>query len=517
MSDYRRVHDALGGRIKLESWVMRSNLDTDVVIVGSGIAGLSAAVRALESGARVVLLERAPEAERGGNTRYTESYWRLQSMDAVSDDFEQRLAENAGGHPDPALVAETAAPYEQWSALARAAPFVDADVIEMLANEAPVAARWLHEMGVTFDFLPNYFIAQSTSRMAPIGGGLALLEALITRAASFGDQMVTLFETTARGLVIADGQVVGIKANDCEQQMLQVNAHAVVLASGGFQGNPQMLAQYIGPQSTYTRPVARGGQYNRGEGVQIGLAAGAAPCGDYGSFHAQPVDPRSPEPEAVMLAYHLGVLVNRRGERFTDEGPAMIDAVYEQTTREIMREPEGLAYAILDAQADDVPNWQIAVRSRVAPIQADSVAELAELLDLPAVALQQTFDQFNAACPSTGEFDIMCADGLATGGLNPPKSNWARPLSKPPFKAWPIMATNCFTFGGLKVDTHARVINLDGNAIPGLYAAGEVVGLYYRVYTGSTSVLRGAVTGRRAGAHAAQLAATSAHADIPSS
>ena len=162
MSDYRRVHDALGGRIKLESWVMRSNLDTDVVIVGSGIAGLSAAVRALESGARVVLLERAPEAERGGNTRYTESYWRLQSMDAVSDDFEQRLAENAGGHPDPALVAETAAPYEQWSALARAAPFVDADVIEMLANEAPVAARRLHEMGVTFDFFPNYFIAQST-------------------------------------------------------------------------------------------------------------------------------------------------------------------------------------------------------------------------------------------------------------------------------------------------------------------------------------------------------------------
>ena len=281
----------------------------------------------------------------------------------------------------------------------------------------------------------------------------------------------------------------------------------MVLASGGCQGNPEMLAHYIGPKATYTRPVARGGQYNRGEGIRMALGAGAAPCGDYGSFHAQPVDPRSPEAEAVMLAYHLGVLVNRQGERFTDEGADMIDAVYEETTRQIMLQPEGLAFAVVDAQIDDVPNWQIAVRSRVPPVEAPTLAALADALELPTDAFLETLHTFNAACDgNAADFDIMRKDGLGTARLKPAKSNWARPLVKPPFRAWPVMATNCFTFGGVKIDRDARIVSMDGHTIPGLYAAGEVVGLYYRIYTGSTSVMRGAVTGRQAGNHAAGYA-----------
>ncbi|MEM7407850.1 MAG: FAD-dependent oxidoreductase [Pseudomonadota bacterium] len=477
----------------------------DVIVVGSGIAGMSAAVAALERGARVLQLERSPEAERGGNTRYTESYWRLSSMDAVSADFTDKLAQNAGGHPDPALVAETAAPYAEWSALARAAPFVDADVIAMLADEAPRVARWLEQMGARFDFLPNYFIAQSTTRMAPVGGGLALLEALFAKAETYGERLTTRFNTTATGLRFESGRVCGVDTVDSEHRARAFQAPNVVLACGGFEGNPEMLAHYVGREATYTRPVARGGQWNRGEGVRMALAAGAAPCGDFGSFHAQPVDPRSPEAEAVMLAYHLGVLVNRRGDRFTDEGAAMIDAVYEETTREIMRQPEGLAYAIVDARVDDVDNWQIAVRSRVPPLEADTIDDLASQMGVSPVRLCRTIASYNGACPDaatqSAQFDVMTTDGLATSDLEPPKSNWARTLDRPPFKAWPIMATNCFTFGGVKIDANARVINMDGVAIPGLYAAGEVAGLYYRVYTGSTSVLRGAVTGRRAGEH----------------
>tara|TARA_Y100001934_G_scaffold10095_1_gene13139 strand:- start:178 stop:1629 length:1452 start_codon:yes stop_codon:yes gene_type:complete len=480
-------------------------MKADVLVVGGGIAGMSAAVRALEEGASVILLERANAAERGGNTRYTESYWRMRSPDAVSEDFETRLAANAAAHADPALIHEMREPYSEWSALARAAPFVDPELIAMLAAEAPAAVQWLQEMGVRFDFLPNYFIAQSTTRMAPVGGGLALLDALFARAETFGTQLTTLLETTARALRFDDGKVAGVTAVDADHMFINIDAGAVVLASGGFEGNPEMLARYIGPMATYTRPVARGGQYNRGEGIQMALDAGAAPCGDFGSFHAQPVDPRSPESEAVMLAYHLGVLVNKAGRRFTDEGADMLDAVYEETTRQIMRQPEGLVYAILDARVNDVENWRIAVRSRVEPIRADSVAELATKLQLPAETFAETLAAYNAACQRDGAFDIMTTDGVATRGLDPAKSNWARPIDKPPFLAWPVIATNCFTFGGVKVDTHARVINMDGTPIPGLYAAGEVVGLYYRVYTGSTSVLRGAVTGRRAGAHAAHL------------
>jgi tricarballylate dehydrogenase len=173
-------------------------------------------------------------------------------------------------------------------------------------------------------------------------------------------------------------------------------------------------------------------------------------------------------------------------------------------TREIMAQPEGLAFAVFDAGLDDVDNWQATVRSRMPPYQAASFAELAALMGVEPVLLEETVADFNAACPASGDFDPLQPDGLATRDLLPRKSNWARPLLTPPFRAWPMICSNCFTFGGVKVDHHARVINAEGDAIPGLYAAGEVVGLYYRTYTGATSVMRGAVTGRLAGADAAR-------------
>ena len=474
----------------------------DVVVVGCGIAGLSAAASALQAGAKVALLERAPREERGGQTRWTEALLRMKSETEVSDDFESHFARNAGHYLDPELVAETARDWENWSPIVKTLGFTDPEVISTFAAAVGPTVGWLKTFGVKFDFLPTYFITASQPRMAPVGGGLALVEALAGWCEGNGAHV--FYETTARGLIQDDGgAVVGVRCTGPGHASLELRAPAVVLACGGFEGNPEMLTHYLGPRARYMRPVARGGYYNKGEGIRMALAAGAAACGDYGSIHAEPLDPRSGATEPVVLVFNYGILVNKRGQRFVDEAPATVDATYEAITRVILDEPDGIAYCILDARLDDVPNWQRSVRSDQPPIEAGSLAELAGKLGLDAAALSTTVEAYNAACPAPGAFKPLELDGLATApGHAPVKSNWARAIDKPPFKAFPIICGNCFTFGGLKVDTEARVIDSDGAVIPGLYAAGETMGLYYGAYAGATSVLRGAVFGRIAGNHA---------------
>ena len=485
--------------------------DVDVVVVGCGIAGLSAAISAQQHGAKVALLERAPIEERGGNTRYTESFWRMKSEDEVADDFETHFGKNAGGYLDPEITKDAVRNYDDWPAVLRTLNFADPELISEFAAAAGPTLQWLKGFGVSFDFLPNYFISESTTRIAPIGGGWALVEALAKYAESVPDDISIHYQTTAKSIVIDDqGRIEGLNAVTANNRPVRFNARGVILASGGFEGNPEMLSHYLGPDAQWIRPIARGGYYNRGEGVRMALDVGAAPGGDFGSFHAQPVDPRSGAIEPVVLSYAYGVLVNRNGERFTDEAPASVDATYEAVTRIILKQPEGIAYAIHDARMDEIDNWQKAVRSDQAPIEATTLAELGEKLGIDEERLQASIAAYNASCPEDiSGFDAKRPDSLATSGLEPRKSHWSRPVDKPPFKAWPIMSAVCFTFGGLKTSPSAEVLNMDGEVIPGLYAAGETMGIYYRTYTGATSVMRGAVFGRKAGADAANRFARS--------
>ena len=473
----------------------------DVVVAGCGIGGLSAAVSALEEGASVAILERASESERGGNTRYTEAYLRMKSEAEVTDDFEQHFAANSGGYLDPAIVDSTKEPYAEWPSLVRSLSFADPEVVAAFAAGCGPTVQWLKGLGVRFDFLPTQFLTKSQPRLLPIGGGLAMLEALAARFAASGGRF--FYQTTARALMQDDtGAVTGLRAVGADHRPLELAAKAVVLATGGFEGNWEMLAQYMGRQSIHLRPVARGGYYNKGEGIRMALAIGAAPGGDYSSFHAEPVDPRSGVAEPSVFIFPYGVLVNRRGERFVDEAPGTVDAVYDTITKTIWQQPDGIAYAIFDAKLADVPNYRLGLRTDQPPIVADSIAKLAEQLGVPATRLGATVTRYNEACGGGG-FKPLQLDGLATEGLDPPKSNWARPIDTPPFQAWPIIASCVLTYGGLKVDAKSRVLNADGEVIPGLYGAGEVVGLYYKVYAGATSVLKGAVFGRYAGMDAA--------------
>ena len=477
----------------------------DVVVVGCGIAGLSAAVSACQQGAKVAVLERATFEERGGNTRYTEGFLRMNNDSEVSDDFETELATTGSAYLDPALVHETAAPYEQWPAIVRSMNFVDPEVITAFSSEAGPTLQWLKGFGARFDNLPTPHITHSFPKLVTVGGGLQLVEILTAEAEKSG---VTFFyETTAKELIQdQEGAVVGLKATGRRNKVTEFDARAVILASGGFEGNPEMLAHYLGPKAVNLRPTARGGYYNRGEGIQMALDIGAAPCGNFSNFHAEPVDPRSGVTEPLIMIFPYGILVNKDGERFVDEASRALDRLYEPVSYRILEQRDGIAYLILDEKIEDVENYQVGVRTDQPPIVADTIAELAEKLEISSLALGATVASFNAACPE-GPFSLMGLDGMATDGLKPPKSNWARPIDTAPFQAYPIIAVNTFTFGGLKVNASAQVLNTDGDIIPGLYAGGEVIGLFFRSYAGATSVLRGATFGRLGGAHAAQYQA----------
>ncbi len=468
----------------------------DLIVAGCGVAGLSAAVTAAEQGAKVAVLERAPRSERGGQSRYTEAYLRMKSQTEVTDDFETHLAENGAGYVDPDLIADAARPRESWPALVKPLSMNAPDLIQHFADSVGETVAWMKELGVRFDFLPTQFLTKSQPRLLPVGGGLALVEALAARAEKLGVSFH--YETTAARLICDEsGSVAGLVAVERNNRHVNFSGQ-VVLACGGFEGNAEMLTRYMGPRAVYLRPVCKGGYYNRGEGIRMALDIGAAPCGDFGSYHAEPIDPRSGVSEPSVFIFPYGILVNREGQRFTDEAQGTVDAYYERVTRRIFEQTQGIAWTVLDARHMRIPNYRLGIRTDQPPMVADTLAALAKIMGVPAAALEKTVADYNAAC-MPGNFKPLELDGLATRGLSPPKSNWALPLHEAPFHAYPIISSNVFTFGGLKVDTAARVLNRDGDAIPGLYAAGETVGMYYGNYTGATSVLKGMVFGRLAG------------------
>jgi tricarballylate dehydrogenase len=253
------------------------------------------------------------------------------------------------------------------------------------------------------------------------------------------------------------------------------------------------------------RPICKAAYFNRGEGIEMALEIGAAPSGDFGSYHAEPIDPRSGVSEPAVFIFPYGILVNKSGKRFVNEAPGTVDAWYERITRRIYEQDEGIAYVILDQRIKDIPNYRLAIRSDQPAIEADSIEALAVKLDIDPDTLAQTLDDYNAACPAVvNHYDPLKLDGVATTGLQPPKSNWSLPIDRGPFMAYPIISANVFTFGGLKVNPNGQVLDTDGYPMPNLYAAGEVIGMYYTNYAGATSVLKGLVFGRLAAQNIAE-------------
>ncbi len=295
------------------------------------------------------------------------------------------------------------------------------------------------------------------------------------------------------GLVVASG--------DTTETM---PADAVILATGGFQANRDMMHRHFGPAGQNVRLLAPRAHHNTGDGIRMALEHGARISGDWNGMHAEPVDPRAEKAAAVVLVYPYGIVVDRNGRRFFDEGGGLVHETWEWFARRIHFEtPGGRAYAILDSRLFDIAGFERAIRSEVPPHQADTLDELARLIGVDALRLAETVGNYNAAAiGDPRRFDATRCDGLAaSSALRPPKSNWTRTIVKPPFLAYPLIGAVAYTFGGLATNAKAEVLGGDG-PLAGLYAAGEMTGHFYGTAPNAVAILRALVFGRIAGLEA---------------
>ncbi|MCG8695680.1 MAG: FAD-dependent tricarballylate dehydrogenase TcuA, partial [Minwuiales bacterium] len=289
-------------------------------------------------------------------------------------------------------------------------------------------------------------------------------------------------------------------------------AKSVVLAAGGFEANSEMRTRYLGPGWELAK--VRGTRFNTGDGIKMALEAGAMPCGNWSGCHAVAWDRNAPEFGDLTVgdnfqkhSYPFGLIVNAHGKRFVDEGADMRNYTYAKYGREILNQPGQFAWQVFDAKVDHLLRDEYRIR-QITKASADTLEELAEKLDgVDAAAFLETVKAYNAAVQTDTPFDPTVKDGRAAVGIDPPKSNWANTLDRPPFQAFAVTCGITFTFGGVRIDTEARVVDTDGIAIPGLYAAGEMVGgLFYFNYPGGTGLTSGSVFGRIAGDGAAKWA-----------
>lgn len=456
----------------------------DVAVVGGGIAGLAAALAAAEEGARAVLLEKAPAAERGGNTRFADAQIRFP-------------------HEADEYCARTYTPEQFRDDLMRLSRGrANRELVDVLAAEAAPTVEWLSGLGVQWE--PGY-PHTAGYRRSPVAGGQGLVDLLYRRAEGRG--VAVSYQTPAQELLLDQGRrVVGVRALSADG-LIDVRAPGTVLASGGFQANAEMRVAYLGRFADGL--ILRGSRHNTGDGIRMAIAIGAQPAGQWGDYHSAVIDARSPRSECGVTAlynFQMGIIVDAEGRRFLDEGEDFRDHTYVKFGKAIVEEAGGLAFCIFDQQMYGRPEFQRAWRPIGPPTTSDSIEGLAAALDIPPRNLAQTVEEFNAAV-QPGELDLDRLDGKGTQGITPPKSNWAMPIKEPPFVAVPVTGGITFTFGGLKVDGQARGLDTAGRVIEGLYGAGEVVGeLFYYNYPGATSVLRGAVFGRIAGREAARRA-----------
>jgi len=494
---------------------MSAEQNFDVIVVGLGNAAICAALSATEQGARVLMLEKAPVEERGGNSLFTAGGFRF-VHDGLDDLRHDILDDLSAAEADqiilPALKQET-----YLEDLMRVTEHnADETLAGLLIGRSRATLRWMRRNGVRF--IPM-FGRQSYKlngkhhfyggvNIEAVGGGWGLVDQLLKAAAR---QRIEIRYATRLTRLLQDrsGKVDGVAVKGPDG-LDELKAKTVVLACGGFEANPEMRVRYLGAGWEHCR--VRGTRHNTGDGIRAALDIGAQPFGGWSTCHAVAWDISAPPfGDRVVLdnfqkhSYPIGIIVNLAGERFVDEGADYRNHTYAKYGREIMKQPQRTAVQIFDARTIDMVRDEYRIR-QVTKAEANTIAELAEKLGIDAEGLTRTVAAFNAAC-QPGDYNPAILDGVHTSGIVPPKSNWALPIDRPPFTGFVVTCGITFTFGGLRISDQAQVLDVTDQPIPGLYAAGELVGgIFYGNYLGGAGLMSGAVFGRLAGLNAGAAA-----------
>jgi len=485
----------------------------DVIVVGGGNAAFCASLAARQKGARVLLLERAPKDENGGNSRFTAGvirfvYGGIEDLRAVMPDLSDEEAANTdfGAYTEDQF----------FDDMFRVTEYrCDPDLVELLVRGSKDTIIWMREQGVRF--VPIYgrqafkidgrFKFWGGVAVEARGGGPGLMDALIDAALKAGIEIA--YDARVTDLLFDGERVNGVMVRRAGGKPEPIAARAVVLACGGFESNPEWRARYLGPG--WEMAKVRGTRFNTGDGLRMALGIGAAPYGNWSGCHAVAWERNAPEFGDLAVgdqfqkhSYPFGLVINAKGRRFIDEGADFRNYTYAKYGREVLVQPGQFAWQVFDNKVKHLLRGEYAIK-QVTKISAATLDDLAAKLEgVDAQGFLGEVAAYNKAVRTDIPFNPNIKDGRSATGLTVPKSNWANTLDQPPFEAYAVTCGITFTFGGLRVDGNAQVIDTDRRPIPGLYAAGEMVGgLFYYNYPGGTGLMSGAVFGRIAGTSAA--------------
>ena len=488
---------------------------TNVVVVGGGNAALCAALAAEENGAgSVKVLERAPEDESGGNSRFTAgairfAYSGLDDLVSLMPD----LSENDIATTDFGTYTEDKFFDDMYEVTQYRC---DPDLVECLVRQSKETMLWMRDKGVRF--IPIYgrqafkidgkFKFWGGLTVESVGGGPGLVDSLTQSRKKRGIEIQ--YDTRVVDLMFDGKNVNGVVVRRGGERPENILADAVVLASGGFEADPEWRTRYLGPGWEIAK--VRGTRFNTGDGIKMALALGAAPYGNWSGCHAVGWDRNAPEFGDLAVgdqfqkhSYPFSIMVNADGKRFVDEGADFRNYTYAKYGAEIMKQPGQSVWQIFDAKTAHLLRDEYHIRQITKAKSTTLVGLVKQLDDVDTESCLTEINAFNAAVKKDIPFNPNVKDARCTEGLLINKTNWANTIDEPPFEAYAVTCGITFTFGGLRVNTEAQVLDTDLRPIPGLYAAGELVGgIFYNNYPGGTGLMSGSVFGKIAGTSAAR-------------